>query len=411
MTSITWGYVNTAVWGNLSISYKPISGGTGTRQLYQMFDNTNNNPMYVTQGTASDVYDIERGTTGNELDMWYDVGSNFPTYLNASSSTSVPTTGGGISDQVTATNKYLHFIAANGVHLGYMDAWTPFQSSGPTVTNISCSNQNSGTRTIDVTGSGTLTASDISYYINADDIQTLSSPNNGVHNIQTTSTGWTFDSYTSSKTGIHRIEIGSKSLSFDVHTLTHSDQSSLLTAYGINHTWPSDIGWTQIMQNYNVAFDSIYQSSSFVKFWGEIHDSGGTLEYYEHVVISKDYRSHSNPNYRGFMYTTVIHDYTPIPNGGSKVVTYDTQWIDPIAYHQANNDPEAQITVTNSAHLPNDIFTLKYATYTPPSAGSSNNNSGTPRDGYPIVMTNLFNRNRSIYSIGMTHKTARDPFL
>ena len=47
--------------------------------------------------------------------------------------------------------------------------------------------------------------------------------------------------------------------------------------------------------------------------------------------------------------------------------------------------------------------------YTPTS--STNNNNGTPRDGYPIVMTNLFNRNRSIYSIGMTHKTARDPFI
>ncbi len=38
-------------------------------------------------------------------------------------------------------------------------------------------------------------------------------------------------------------------------------------------------------------------------------------------------------------------------------------------------------------------------------------NGANGMDGYPIIMTNLFNRNRSIYSIGMTHKTASDPFI
>lgn len=52
----------------------------------------------------------------------------------------------------------------------------------------------------------------------------------------------------------------------------------------------------------------------------------------------------------------------------------------------------------------NDI--IASATYT-----WGNGNNGYPRDGYPIVMTNSFNRNRSIYSIGMTHKTGSDPFL
>ena len=38
-------------------------------------------------------------------------------------------------------------------------------------------------------------------------------------------------------------------------------------------------------------------------------------------------------------------------------------------------------------------------------------NGGGKPDRYPLIMTNLFNRNRSLYSIGMTHKDTWDLFL
>jgi hypothetical protein len=42
---------------------------------------------------------------------------------------------------------------------------------------------------------------------------------------------------------------------------------------------------------------------------------------------------------------------------------------------------------------------------------STTSNGGGKPDRYPLIMTNLFNRNRSIYSIGMTHKDTWDLFL
>lgn len=42
---------------------------------------------------------------------------------------------------------------------------------------------------------------------------------------------------------------------------------------------------------------------------------------------------------------------------------------------------------------------------------STKSNGGGKPDRYPLIMTNLFNRNRSIYSIGMTHKDTWDLFL
>jgi len=44
-------------------------------------------------------------------------------------------------------------------------------------------------------------------------------------------------------------------------------------------------------------------------------------------------------------------------------------------------------------------------------APTTTSNGGGKPDRYPLIMTNLFNRNRSIYSIGMTHKDTWDLFL
>jgi len=46
--------------------------------------------------------------------------------------------------------------------------------------------------------------------------------------------------------------------------------------------------------------------------------------------------------------------------------------------------------------------------YVPPVTTTSN--GGGKPDRYPLIMTNLFNRNRSLYSIGMTHKDTWDLF-
>ena len=54
--------------------------------------------------------------------------------------------------------------------------------------------------------------------------------------------------------------------------------------------------------------------------------------------------------------------------------------------------------------------TSTYDNSGPPIVVTTSNGGGYP-DRYPLIMTNLFNRNRSLYSIGMTHKDTWDLFL
>ena len=54
---------------------------------------------------------------------------------------------------------------------------------------------------------------------------------------------------------------------------------------------------------------------------------------------------------------------------------------------------------------------LARANYDTNYVSTTTSNGGGKPDRYPLIMTNLFNRNRSIYSIGMTHKDKWDLFL
>ena len=62
------------------------------------------------------------------------------------------------------------------------------------------------------------------------------------------------------------------------------------------------------------------------------------------------------------------------------------------------------ITINNTV-IATAIFDSNYV------APTTTSNGGGRPDRYPLIMTNLFNRNRSIYSIGMTHKDTWDLFL
>jgi len=54
---------------------------------------------------------------------------------------------------------------------------------------------------------------------------------------------------------------------------------------------------------------------------------------------------------------------------------------------------------------------LATANYDTNYVATTTSNGGGKPDRYPLIMTNLFNRNRSLYSIGMTHKDKWDLFL
>jgi len=125
---------NGATWpwdsNTSSVEFRPISGQTSPWQRYQMYNVTQNQPMWEYQGysSASNGYDIQRNTSN---DTWADDGGDYPSHFVVTGSTTQPTgqTTGG-TYQATSTNKYLHIFIGTGSnhYVGYIDAWTSFQS-------------------------------------------------------------------------------------------------------------------------------------------------------------------------------------------------------------------------------------------------------------------------------------------
>ena len=91
-----------------------------------------------------------------------------------------------------------------------------------------------------------------------------------------------------------------------------------------------------------------------------------------------------------------------LPNGNKTNVTLNSanSWQFQTTFTASLGTAKIYDTDVNNQNSSNVIATGVY----------SNTIGNAKRDGYPMIMTNLFNRNRSIYSIGMTHKTASDPF-
>ena len=112
-------------------------------------------------------------------------------------------------------------------------------------------------------------------------------------------------------------------------------------------------------------------------------------------------------------------------NGVSEIVAtfYETRTIGTDSSHQSNSVDYiigAQQTMTYTQSLLGDTTTYYVSDWIyseqPEGDGyvspvTTTSNGGGKPDRYPLIMTNLFNRNRSLYSIGMTHKDTWDLFL
>lgn len=92
--------------------------------------------------------------------------------------------------------------------------------------------------------------------------------------------------------------------------------------------------------------------------------------------------------------------------------TLKLQSVSPNSTQQWNGFSNLSNTTVDLLRFMVDIDTNVGSTTTPPQSEVevAKNGGGKP-DRYPLIMTNLFNRNRSIYSIGMTHKDTWDLFL
>lgn len=116
------------------------------------------------------------------------------------------------------------------------------------------------------------------------------------------------------------------------------------------------------------------------------------------------------------------YDWTDPPpeyiDPGDVVTTYSNitvSCVSPNDTEQWNGFSNLSFTTTNLFRFNVEKETNVYSNDLPPQnevevATTTSNGGGKP-DRYPLIMTNLFNRNRSIYSIGMTHKDKWDLFL
>ena len=272
----------------------------------------------------------------------------------------------------------------------------PFYSSGPTVTSITVASTVSATRQFTVTHTGTLTANDISYKINGVDITTLTSPNTPITNLQTTSTGSTFDSYTMSSAGYHIINIGSQYLEF-YKSVSLNAQTSFpeLTNAGLSITFPSTTAdWLAKAP----GFDSVTLYNDGTQYKGTSQHNGA--DRVEYLWVGKKYFSNADPSLRGFKYYTHLYlDYN------KSWVQGNVFYIDPVARYE--NTQLLTSTISSASQIFYTTYLFDFVTLL---AQNVSNGGGKP-DRYPLIMTNLFNRNRSLYSIGMTHKDKWDLFL
>ena len=165
-----------------------------------------------------------------------DVSINSPGQYAVTTTSTQPSSGTSTLNFLVANNSYVHAWTASGAtYKGYFQI--TYVSSGPTVTSITVANEISSTRQFTVTHTGTLTASDISYTLNGTDITTFGSPSTPITNLQSTSTGSTFDSYTLSKQGSHSINIGNVFLNFYVLSGTQTE-NDIVSNNNISVTFP-----------------------------------------------------------------------------------------------------------------------------------------------------------------------------
>lgn len=183
----------------------------------------------------------------------------------------------------------------------------------------------------------------------------------------------------------HTYGVGSKNVQLDI------DFSSV----GI-HTGNVYLSFDRSVKYNNVN----YTQNAYVK----------TFNYYEIGPFTASFSPDFGLPGQSISYSIV--DTNPYPN------TASTMRIDHPSFTNVANGtlPSINTNAFTSVHGTytitingNVITTATYDTnYVVPTTTS--NGGGRP-DRYPLIMTNLFNRNRSLYSIGMTHKDTWDLFL
>lgn len=294
----------------------------------------------------------------------------------------------------TASNPSIMVSSGDDVKLtagssGNYGSFTMFSiSSGPTVTSIT---RNESTNLITVLHTGTLTSSDVNH--------TISNVSSSITNLQTITNGSTFTA--SSANGTHVIQINDEIISYFIYNTT----GSLTTMSSDNNlvvTFPTtDNAWLSNFSALHSETLTPYVSYSNTKTAIRL----AIMDYTIWITFNLSY----NATQEGYSVLTQIYDWrtTNSSNNYAHVYTSTLQWVYPEATFESTGSADTLITLPTNEIVTS--YNWNFASVGAPVTTTSN--GGGKPDRYPLIMTNLFNRNRSLYSIGMTHKDTWDLFL
>jgi hypothetical protein len=123
----------------------------------------------------------------------------------------------------------------------------------------------------------------------------------------------------------------------------------------------------------------------------------GIMDYYMWITFNLSY----NATQKGYSVLTQTYDWraTNSSNNYAHVYTSTLQWVYPEATFESTGSADTLITLPTNAIVTS--YNWNFASVGAPVTTTSN---GGRKRRYPIISTNLFDRQRSIYSIGLTHK-------
>ncbi len=284
-------------------------------------------------------------------------------------------------------------ITSNGPNIEvYMDAGSnsniilyifadPNYSAGPTVTSI---NRNESNNLITVLHTGTLTSSDVNH--------TISNVSSSITNLQTITNGSTFTA--SSTNGTHVIQINDEILTYFIYNTT-SARTIMSSNNNLVVTFPTtDNDW---LSNF-----SALNSGTFAQ--GVNYSATKTairlamMDYTMWITFNLSY----SETQEGYSVLTQIYDWRNTNSSNNYAHEYSStlQWVYPEATFESTGSADTLITLPTNEIVTS--FNWNFASVGAPVTTTSD--GGGKRRRYPIISTNLFDRQRSIFSIGLTHK-------
>jgi hypothetical protein len=345
-------------------------GGVGTTGTDGIFR------FNATTGVVT--FEVNTGQTAGQPQAWSQHGTVFPGYPG-----SQPSSLSSDGDTLTANN-IVHMWAAHSGAV-FLQGYFTFNSSwvatsGPTVTSIT---RNESTNLITVLHTGTLTSSDVNH--------TISNVSSSITNLQTITNGSTFTA--SSANGTHVIQINDEIISYFIYNTT-SSRTTMSSDNNLVVTFPTtDNAWLSNFSALNSGTLTPYISYSETKTAIRL----AVMDYTMWITFNLSY----NVTQEGFSVLTQIYDWRSANSSNNYAHVYSStlQWVYPEATFESTGSADTLITLPTNEIVTS--FNWNFASVGAPVTTTSN---GGGKRRYPIISTNLFDRQRSIYSIGLTHK-------